>query len=200
MLPGEDDRIVTSLVQSRPEEVLLLSSGPNVLGPLATVKRKARPSTKAFLADEARPLEIPDDSTQDPQSGHRRERAARSASPALSNLARVQQDLEKRPDSSRARLGLRASMLVDADAAPVLSSLARVQQDLEKRPDSSRARLGLRASILVDADSLPWQSQENLMDGGTIAHDATTSSPNVPTSPKSKPKGFGIFGRDKAQK
>jgi hypothetical protein len=185
-LPGEDDRIRGSFDQPKPEEVLLLSSGKNVLGAPAGAKRKARPSAKAFLAGEARPLEVPDDGTQ---NGHQRDSLAGSASRVLPNLARVQQDL-----------GLRASMLVDADAAPVLSNLARVQQDLEKRPDSSRARLGLRASMLVDADTLPWRSRDNITDGSTVAHEATASSPKMPTSPKFKPKGFGIFGRDKAER
>jgi hypothetical protein len=199
-LSEEDDRILTSFVQPKPEEVVLLSSGKNVLGPPAATKRKVTPSAKAFLAGEARPLEIPDGNTQDPQNRHQHQALAGSSSPVLSNVARVQQDLEKRPDSSRARLGLRASMLVDADAAPVLSNVARVQQDLEKRPDSSRARLGLRASMLMEADTLPWQSQENIPDGSTASHRATVRSLKIPTSPKPKPKGFGIFGRDKAEK
>jgi hypothetical protein len=187
-------------LQPKPEEVLLLSSGKNVLGPPAGAKRKASPSAKAFLAGEARPLEIPDDDPEHPQSGHLREGLAASASPTRSNLARLHQNLEKRPDSSRERLGLRASMPVDTDSSPVLSSVARVQQDLEKRPDSSRARLGLRASMIVNGDTLPWGPQENIMDGRTSARDVTSSSPKIPTSPKSKPKGFGIFGKDKAER
>ena len=197
MLSTADKCIIPSSIQSKSEEETLLSSGKNVLGPPAGAKRLFRHSTQAFLAGEARPLEIPDDHAQ---SGHRPTDPAGSTSPVLSNLARGQKELERRPDSSRARLGLRASMVVDKNAAPVLSSLSRVQQDLERRPDSSRERLGLRASMLVDADTLPWQSQENLAAGGTTAHNATNSSPKVPTSPKSKPKGFGVFGRDKAQK
>ena len=185
---GEDDRIITPFLQPKPEEVFL---GKNVLGPPASAKRKASPSTKAFLAGEARPLEIPDDNPGHPQSGHLREDLAASASPKRSSLARLHQNLEKRPDSSRERLGLRASMLVDTDSPLVLSSVARVQQDLEKRPDSSRARLGLRASMIVNGDTLPWRrSEENTMDGHTSARDVTSSSPKIPTSPKSKPKGF----------
>jgi hypothetical protein len=171
-----------------------------MLGLPVVAKKKASPSTKGFLAGEARPLEIPDDDPEHSQSGHPREDLAASASPIRSNLARLHQNLEKRPDSSRERLGLRASMLVDTDSAAVLSSVARVQQDLEKRPDSSRARLGLRASMIVNGDTLPWQSQENITDGHTSAWDVTSSSPKIPTSPKSKPKGFGIFGKDKAER
>jgi len=196
---GEDDRIITSFWQPKPE-VFRLFSGKNVLGRPAVAKRKASPPTKAFLAGEARPLEIPDDDPEHSQSGHPREGLAASASPIRSNLARLHQNLEKRPDSSRERLGLRASMLVDTDSAPMLSSAARVQQDLEKRPDSSRARLGLRASMIVNGDTLPWQSQENITDGHTSARDVTSSSPKIPTSPKSKSKGFGIFGKDKAER
>jgi hypothetical protein len=197
---GEDDRIITSFWQPKPEEVLRLFSGKNVRGPPAVAKRKASPSTKAFLAGEARPLEIPDDDPEHSESGHPREGLAASASPIRSNLAQLHQNLEKRPDSSRERLGLRASMLVDTDSAPMLSSVARVQQDLEKRPDSSRARLGLRASMIVNGDTLPWQSQENIMDGHTSVRDVTSSSPKIPTSLKSKSKGFGIFGKDKADR
>jgi hypothetical protein len=197
---GEDDRIVTSILQPKPEEVLLLSLGKNVLGPPASAKRKASPSTKAFLAGEARPLEIPDDNPGHPQSGHLREDLAASASPKRSSLAWLHQNLEKRPDSSRERLGLRASMLVDTDSPLVLSSVSRVQQDLEKRPDSSRARLGLRASMIVNGDTLPWRSEENTMDGHTSARDVTSSSPKILTSPKFKPKGFGFFGKDKAER
>lgn len=197
---GEDGRIITSFLQPKPEEVLLLPLGENILRPPAWTKRKASPSTKAFLAGEARPLEIPDDNQGHPQSGHLREGLAASASPMRSSLARLHQNLEKRPDSSRDRLGLRASMLVDTDSPLVLSSVARVQQDLEKRPDSSRARLGLRASMIVDGDTLPWRSEENTVDGHISARDVTSSSPKIPTSPKSKPKGFGIFGKDKAER
>ena len=168
-----------------------------MLGLPVVAKRKASPSTKAFLAGEARPLEIPDDDPEHSQSGHPREGPAASI---RSKLTRLHQNLEKRPDSSRERLGLRASMFVDTDSATVLSSVARVQQDLEKRPDSSRARLGLRASMVVNGDTLPWQSQENIMDGHTSARDVTSSSPKIPTSPKSKPKGFGIFGKDRAER
>jgi hypothetical protein len=171
-----------------------------VLGPPASAKRKASPSTKAFLAGEARPLEIPDDNPGHPQSGHLREDLAASASPKRSSLAWLHQNLEKRPDSSRERLGLRASMLVDTDSPLVLSSVSRVQQDLEKRPDSSRARLGLRASMIVNGDTLPWRSEENTMDGHTSARDVTSSSPKILTSPKFKPKGFGFFGKDKAER
>lgn len=199
-LSEEDDVILTSFVEPKPEEVVLLSSGKTVLGPPVHITRNVSPSPKAFPAGEACPLEIPEGSTQNPRNEHGRKGVAGSASPLRSNVARVQQHLEKRPDSSRARLGLRASMLVDPDAAPVLSNLARVQQDLEKRPDSSRARLGLRASMLVNPELLPWQSQDDVIDGSPAVHGGPTSSLKMPTSPKSKPKGFGIFGRDKTDK
>ncbi len=87
-----DDRIFTTVLRSRPDEVFLLSSGPKVLGPPRRAKRRTRPPAEAFLAGEARPLEISED--------------------------KVHQDLEKRPDTSRARLGLRASMIIDTDKAP----------------------------------------------------------------------------------
>lgn len=117
-LYGEDDHSQFSFEQPKPEEVISLPSGKNVLGPPPGPKKKFKPSTMAFLAGEARPFEIPDDSAQDPESRHHQDGLAGPAPPVLSNLARVQQDLEKRPDSSRARLGLRASMLVDTDTLP----------------------------------------------------------------------------------
>jgi hypothetical protein len=147
----EHDGILASFAQPKPEDVVLLSSGRNVLGPPAGAKRKVRPSTKPFLAGEARPLEIPDDGAQDPQNAHQQGGIAESAS-------------------------------------SVLSHIARVQQDLEKRPDSSRVRLGLRASMLVNKDILPWQSQENVIDGSTVAPESTVSSAKKPTSPRFKPK------------
>ena len=198
-LSMDDDRVLASYKQCKPKEVILLSSGKDVLGPPVGIKRKSAPPRTAFPAGEARPLEIPDDITRKPQDEHP-DGLAGSATPMLSNLSRVQKDLERRPDSSRARLGLRASMLVDTDAAPMLRSLARVQQDLEKRPDSSRARLGLRASMLVDDDTSLWQSEASVEHGGTTAQGATASRMKTPTSPKSKSKGFGIFGIHKAQK
>jgi hypothetical protein len=199
-LSGEDDAVLTSLVQAQPEEVVLLSSGKNVLGPPVRATRTVSPSVQAFPAGEACPLEIPDESTQDLGNEHGPKAVAASAAPLLPNAARVQQDLEKRPDSSRTRLGLRASMLVDPDAAPVLPSLIRVQQGLEKRPDSSRARLGLRASMLVNPDTLPWQSQDDVVSGNRAVQSAPTGSLKMPTSPKSKLRGLGIFGRDRAGK
>ena len=113
-----DDPILASFVQPMHDKVVLLSSGKNVLGPPVGPHRKVKPSAQAFPAGEACPLEIPDDSMQDSQHRHGHKGRPSSGSPMLSRIARVQQDLERRPDSSRARLGLRASMLVDADTLP----------------------------------------------------------------------------------
>lgn len=187
----EDGPGLGSFGRPKSGEVVLLSSGKNVLDPPMGAKEKARSIVKAFPAGEASPLEIPDEGTQDAQIGYQQEGLAALSSPVLSQITRVHQDLEKRPDSSRARLGLRASMLVDASAAPVLVSAARVQQNLQKRSDSSRARLGLRASMPVAPDTLPWRAQEDVTDS------TRASSTRVTTSPKLKPKGLGIFGKDK---
>jgi hypothetical protein len=54
--------------------------------------------------------------------------------------------------------------------------------------------------MLVNPDTLPWESPDNAMHGGPAIHGATTGGVKMATSQKSKPKGFGIFGRDKADK
>lgn len=108
--------------QSTPEEVFLLSSGKNVLGPPATANRKARGTGKGFLAGEAQPLEIPDDVSdgfREIASPKTESRSGKSpATASFRSFVRVQQDLEKRPDSSRERLGLRASMIIGTEDVP----------------------------------------------------------------------------------
>jgi len=93
-------------------QAALLSSEPGMLGPSASVKKKSGlTSNKAFLAGEAQELVLPDDSgdrdSEDPAA-----QALKSSRPLFL------QDLEKRPDSSRDRLGLRASMLFSDDTTP----------------------------------------------------------------------------------
>lgn len=121
------------------EEAIFVSSGTDVLGPPATanIKRGGKAPKQAFLAGEAHPFELPDDEPGPavPESDLplRRSQKRNSKTPELPAHARVQQDLEKRPDSSRARLGLRASMVVRADQAPW------ELQDFERSPDAERS-------------------------------------------------------------
>ncbi|KIW86940.1 uncharacterized protein Z519_12405 [Cladophialophora bantiana CBS 173.52] len=103
----------------------LVSSGPGVLSPPAVAKKKSGTKfNNAFLAGEAQELVLPDDI-----GDHG------SAEPAVQNResgrSRIQQDLEKRPDSSRDRLGLRASMLLSDDVTPW------EWQDVNQPPPSS---------------------------------------------------------------
>lgn len=64
----------------------------------------------AFLAGEAKPLSLDDDSDGDGSDLPLRN--------YQQSILRVQSDVAQRPDSSRARLGLRASMLVANDSTP----------------------------------------------------------------------------------
>jgi hypothetical protein len=117
------------------------SSNPDGLSPLtkSTIRRKGKAPHHAFLAGEARPFELPDDlagpgpamTTSDSDLPLRR--SPHRKAPELPSHTRVQQDLEKRPDSSRARLGLRASMVVRPDQAPW------DWQEFDKRDDSDRS-------------------------------------------------------------
>lgn len=104
------------------EQSSSLSTAPGI--PAATAIPKKRPQPimpPGFLAGEAQELVLPNDrggpiSTDLPLRSWESGRMTATTS-SLSH-ARVQQDLEKRPDSSRARLGLRASILLRDDENP----------------------------------------------------------------------------------
>ncbi|KAI9874755.1 MAG: hypothetical protein M1823_007617, partial [Watsoniomyces obsoletus] len=84
---------------------------------------------EAFLAGEAQPLELPDEN-EDPapnnrdlplrQWGDLRSSFLGQKPPDLPSRSMdwVAQDLSKRPDSSRSRLGMKPTMLLRTDAAP----------------------------------------------------------------------------------
>jgi hypothetical protein len=119
--PSSSGPSILPVSSNRSEEAVFVSSGADVIGPpaTATVKRKTKASRDAFLAGEARPFELPDDEPGPAVIEYELRSPDRtSKAPELPALARVQKDLEKRPDSSRARLGLRASMLVSHDQTP----------------------------------------------------------------------------------
>lgn len=88
------------IAQMRRDELSLASSGPDVL-PLPVVKAAAKPNP-AFLAGEAQEFQLPNDNEQDDVT-HRADSMSAPSRPVA---------LEKRPDSSRDRLGLRANMTV----------------------------------------------------------------------------------------
>ncbi|KAJ9603222.1 hypothetical protein H2200_012517 [Cladophialophora chaetospira] len=77
--------------------------------------RKQLNDSDAFLAGEAQKLVLLEDDNQTSLPTTPRRSGQRTTD---SGQSRVQQDLEKRPDSSRDRLGLRASMLVTDDMIP----------------------------------------------------------------------------------
>ena len=158
--------IRTTVLRSKPEEVLLTSSGIDVLSPPGRAKRKVTKVKQAFLAGEARPLEVPEDGVERSPGTFAQDRE-----PSYQNTLTP-------------------------------SNIARVQHDLEKRPDSSRARLGLRASMVVDKSALPWESQADLgsTNSSSRLSDNDSKDSGLPTSPKFRPRSFGLFNRDKAEK
>jgi hypothetical protein len=102
------------------DRVALVSSGPGVLGPPAVSKRVHHSSGVAFLAGEAQELSLSDDE-EPPMSDlplRDWEANGRQAETPSFASARRQHDLERRPDSSRERLGLRASMLFRDNDSP----------------------------------------------------------------------------------
>ena len=110
----------------------LLSSGPHVLGPRPSARNLSQTNFKyAFLAGEAQELVLPDDSRVRPGSMPANHGHETGQSMEDSRGTRLQQDLEKRPDSSRDRLGLRASMLLTHDMTPW-----QVQEAKEPPPSS----------------------------------------------------------------
>jgi len=107
---------------------------PDVLTSTAIPKKKPQLiMTPGFLAGEAQEFVLPTE-----EEGHARaelplrnwESGRMTAATSYSTKSRVQQDLEKRPDSSRARLGLRASMLLIDDENP----WERMQQETPAFP------------------------------------------------------------------
>ena len=98
--------------------VALSPSDNGVLGPRAAHgKQLPADADYPFLAGEFQELILPDDSSI--RYGWSPAESDYAASQRMADIrkARMHQDLEKRPDSSRDRLGLRASMLL-ADMSP----------------------------------------------------------------------------------
>ncbi|ETI20063.1 hypothetical protein G647_08097 [Cladophialophora carrionii CBS 160.54] len=99
----------------------VLSEGPDEAG-LSVVRKKISHTritdSHAFLAGEAQELVLVEERSGYHKAGS--SPADRASAPATvdGGRPRVQQDLEKRPDSSRERLGLRASMLFADEITP----------------------------------------------------------------------------------
>ncbi len=97
------------------------SSRAGATGVPALKKQKSQTQftyTDAFLAGEARELVLLSRGNSETSVPTTPQLPAQRTGTADSGLSRVQQDLEKRPDSSRARLGLRASMLFTEETTP----------------------------------------------------------------------------------
>ena len=134
--------------------VFLDSTGPKIL-PLPETSNMEKPlkrATDAFLAGEARPLELPDeDEEASPVSkdlplrqwGTFRGSFFGNKAPTIPprNAERLSQDGNQRPDSSRSRLGRRAHMLVRPDAAP------REEQALSPQPANAREPTDAKRSV-----------------------------------------------------
>ena len=132
--------------------VSLESAGQKVLPLPVNVRNKfTKPASGgAFLAGEARPFELPDDDDESPpvsrdlplrQWGGLRNGFSGQQSQELSSrhVDRVSQDLSNRPDSSRSRLGLKASMVVGTDRTPWEEQ--QVPSALSPRSANARSRL-----------------------------------------------------------
>ena len=88
------------------------SESDSAPGKAAKQRTRAHPvAIDAFLAGEAKPLSLDDDDSYENKSDLPLRKYQQS-------VLRVKSDVAQRPDSSRGRLGLRASMLVANDATP----------------------------------------------------------------------------------
>lgn len=163
--PENFSRVRDSMV-STPGSVSLESSGPKILPlPLSSNKKKLlKQPVDAFLAGEARPLELPDDDAESPP---------------------VSRDLPFRQWEA-----LRGSLIRTQVPAPQIppKSARRLSQDLSQIPDSPRSRLGLKASMVVRTDATPWESQQN-----PPALSPRSANAREPTSSKKRLAALGAF-------
>lgn len=88
-----------------------------------------------FLAGEAQPFEVKDDSSHHPVQHDLPLRRFQQM-----RVSRVEPDIAKRPDSSRERLGLRASMIVNTETAPWDYQDAAPVSTTESNSASSKSR------------------------------------------------------------
>lgn len=111
-----DDSLSFPLPDFKPTRLVLRPSGSDVLNSPVTARKVSKESVRGFLAGEARLFQVPDEEARSltPKSILKEGTGGQVFAPSI----QIQQDLEKRPDSSRARLGLRASIIRDPNAAP----------------------------------------------------------------------------------
>ena len=163
--PENFSRVRDSIV-STPGSVSLESSGPKILPlPLSSNKKKLlKQPADAFLAGEARPLELPDDDTDSPP---------------------VSRDLPFRQWEA-----LRGSLIGTQVPAPQIppKNVRRLSQDLGQRPDISRSRLGLKTSMVVRTDATLWEAQQS-----APALSPRSATAREPTHPKRRIPSLGAF-------
>lgn len=116
-IPTElDEALSFPVLDRRISQLVLQSPRPDVLGAPTAIRRVSKESNRAFLAAEARPPQLPDEEKRSLKPKATRRKGTGEQVHALP--IRVHQDLEKRPDSSRTRLGLKASVVRNPDAVP----------------------------------------------------------------------------------
>ena len=111
-----DDSSSFPLPDRKMRESIVQPPGSDVLGRPTVRRRASKDSVQAFLAGEARSLRLSEDDQRPrtSQSVSRKDNKWHLFGPGV----RVRQDLEARPDSSRSRLGLKASIIKSDDIAP----------------------------------------------------------------------------------
>ena len=164
--PENFSRVRESIVPI-PGSVSLESSGPKILPlPLSSSNKKKllKQPTDAFLAGEARPLELPDDDAESPP---------------------VSRDLPFRRWEK-----LRGSRVGTQEPVPPIpaKSARRLSQDLSQIPDSPRSRLGLKGSMVVSTDAMPWESRQN-----PPALSPRSANAREPTGSKQRLPALGAF-------
>ncbi len=124
-------------------EVVLRSLGSDILGAPTVTRKVSQESLRAFLAGEAQPLRLSDEDqrSRTPKSILKGSNKWQVFGPGV----RVQQDLENRPDSSRSRLGLKASMIKTDDSFPWDWDQERGQRSDNLKPVASPKNLRPRS-------------------------------------------------------
>lgn len=111
-----DDSFPFPPVDVNAHELVLHSFNSDELDHPITTNVECKESSRAFLAGEARSLRLSEDNARSlrPKSILKKDTRGQVFAPSI----HIQHDLEKRPDSSRARLGLMASIIKTPDATP----------------------------------------------------------------------------------
>ena len=110
-----DDSLSFPVLDRSLSQLVFHSSRLHGQDPPVATRKVSKEANTDLLAGEARPLQFSNgERSLTPGSILKMD----TTEPALANSSRVRQDLEERPDSSRSRLGLKASMIKSSDAVP----------------------------------------------------------------------------------